>query len=141
MTKQKPHIVENQNNGDIRWVNEIAKLKKELLTLQQNNAKEKVIVEEQERVLVHEGIDHSWRFKPEMGYLDALDTCQTLKCIREAHKIPHKDIKYNFPHFFIAGYSKSASTSLYQYLNTHPETLPPKEKVIRCLIFLFLLHG
>lgn len=59
-------------------------------------------------------VDNSWRFTPEMTYLDALASCQTLKCIREAHKLPHGKAKYNFPHFFIAGYSKSASTSLYQ---------------------------
>jgi hypothetical protein len=97
-------------------------------------------------------VDQSWRFWPGATYLEALPNCQTLKCIREAHRLlPKRNISYNFPHFFIAGYSKSASTSIYQYatsctyvfsleytiiiimdlcrfLNTHPEILPPHEK-------------
>eukprot|EP00889_Picochlorum_renovo_P002794 jgi/Picre1/29824/NNA_005206.t1 len=74
-------------------------------------------------------VDQSWRFWPGATYLEALPNCQTLKCIREAHRLlPKRNISYNFPHFFIAGYSKSASTSIYQFLNTHPEILPPHEK-------------
>lgn len=61
-------------------------------------------------------VDQSWRFWPGATYLEALPNCQTLKCIREAHRLlPKRNISYNFPHFFIAGYSKSASTSIYQY--------------------------
>lgn len=97
-------------------------------------------------------VDQSWRFWPGATYLEALPNCQTLKCIREAHRqLPKRNISYNFPHFFIAGYSKSASTSIYQYaiihtnasicmnaplpwsgmcrfLNTHPEILASCEK-------------
>ena len=64
-------------------------------------------------------VDQAWRFWPGATYLEALPNCQTLKCIREAHRqLPKRNISYNFPHFFIAGYSKSASTSIYQYAMT-----------------------
>jgi len=56
----------------------------------------------------------SWRFPSDMPFLEALSTCETFKCITDAHKQPMDGIKYNFPHFMIAGWSKSATTSLYQ---------------------------
>lgn len=70
----------------------------------------------------------SWRFPADMPYLEALNTCETLKCVSDAHKQPKGAAKYNFPHFMIAGWSKSATTSLYQHLNDHPDILSPKEK-------------
>ena len=56
----------------------------------------------------------SWRFAPDTPFLDALATCETFKCLKEAHLQPRGVAKFNFPHFMIAGYSKSATTSLYQ---------------------------
>ncbi len=66
--------------------------------------------------------------EPGMTFLDAIKTCETFNCIREAHVLPKGNATYNFPHFIIAGYSKSATTSLYRYLNTHPAFMNPKKK-------------
>lgn len=74
------------------------------------------------------GKNMTWRFAPEVSFLEALPTCETLKCVRDAHLQPHGDARFNFPHFIIAGYSKSASTSLYKYLIHHPEVIVPKVK-------------
>ena len=74
------------------------------------------------------GKNMSWRFPKEMTFLEALPTCETFKCLRDAHLQPKGDAKYNFPHFIIAGYSKSASTSLYKYLIRHPDVVVPKKK-------------
>lgn len=68
------------------------------------------------------------RFPPDMTFLEALATCETFACIREAHLLPKGEAKFNFPQFMIAGYSKSATTSLFRYLNTHPSTMHPKKK-------------
>lgn len=75
------------------------------------------------------GNNMTWRFPPDLPYLDALKTCETLKCVRDAHAQPRQGKeKFNFPHFIIAGYSKSATTSLYKYLIHHPEVVVPKVK-------------
>ncbi|KAI8102861.1 hypothetical protein M9434_005653 [Picochlorum sp. BPE23] len=66
--------------------------------------------------------------EPGMTFLDAIKTCETFNCLREAHLLPKGNATYNFPHFIIAGYSKSATTSLYRYLNTHPAFMNPKKK-------------
>lgn len=72
-------------------------------------------------------------FGPNVTYLEGLATCESFKCVREAHDLPHGGLggqrpQFNWPHFFIAGYSKSATTSLYMYLNKHPQTSPPVTK-------------
>jgi hypothetical protein len=83
-------------------------------------------------------------FGPDVSYLEGLATCESFKCVREAHDLPRglpssshasqssgQDTslpQFNWPHFFIAGYSKSATTSLYVYLNKHPQTSPPVTK-------------
>ena len=43
------------------------------------------------------------------------ETCtgsDSLDCLTDAHKLPKGEARFNFPHFMIAGYSKSATTSL-----------------------------
>lgn len=70
----------------------------------------------------------NFRFKPDTPYLTALQTCETLKCLRDAHQQPKGEAKYNFPHFMIAGWSKCATTSLWKNLYSHPQTLAPREK-------------
>jgi hypothetical protein len=75
-----------------------------------------------------QGKNLSWRFPPDMPFLEALPTCETFKCVRDAHLQPRGEAKYNFPHFIIAGYSKSASTSLYKHLIRHPQVVVPKVK-------------
>lgn len=72
------------------------------------------------------------RFAPSenITFLEAIKTCETLACVKEAHMIPRKETetKFNFPHFMIAGYSKSATTTLHSYLLKHPKVLPPIKK-------------
>lgn len=107
--RSSKHVFKGKNNAEYEVkVSELErKVEKVMLT--------KMPVQQEQGAKVMGGVvDNSWRFTPGMTYLDALASCQTLKCIREAHKLPHGEAKYNFPHFFIAGYSKSASTSLYQ---------------------------
>ena len=70
----------------------------------------------------------SWRFPPSATFLEGLRGCETLDCVRDAHALPHGDARYNFPHFMIAGYSKSATTSLYSYLTRHPDIIKPAVK-------------
>ncbi len=72
--------------------------------------------------------DRSWRFPPSTTFLEGLRGCETLDCVRDAHTLPHGDARYNFPHFMIAGYSKSATTSLYSYLTRHPDIIKPSVK-------------
>ena len=83
-------------------------------------------------------------FGPNVTYLEGLATCESFKCVREAHDLPRAlprspgasaGTRFNWPHFFIAGYSKSATTSLYMYLNKHPQTSAPVTKgTIDCLV-------
>ena len=75
-----------------------------------------------------QGKNLSWRFPPDMTFLEALPTCETFKCVRDAHLQPRGGAKYNFPHFIIAGYSKSASTSVYKHLIRHPQVVVPMVK-------------
>lgn len=65
-----------------------------------------------------------------MTFLEAINTCETLACVKEAHTIPRQEneTKLNFPHFLIAGYSKAATTSLHLYLLKQPHVLPPIKK-------------
>eukprot|EP00889_Picochlorum_renovo_P004689 jgi/Picre1/31719/NNA_007070.t1 len=85
-------------------------------------------VQEDETKYITRGKNMTWRFPRDLPFLEALPTCETLKCVRDAHLQPRGDARFNFPHFIIAGYSKSASTSLYKYLIHHPEVIVPKVK-------------
>ncbi|WPT16805.1 hypothetical protein PSENEW3_00004813 [Picochlorum sp. SENEW3] len=85
-------------------------------------------VQEDETKYITRGKNMTWRFPRDLPFLEALPTCETLKCVRDAHLQPRGDARFNFPHFIIAGYSKSASTSLYKYLIHHPEIVVPKVK-------------
>lgn len=82
-------------------------------------------------------------FGPNVTFLEGIATCESFKCVQEAHELPRvattsahsraqpghvAQRQFNWPHFFIAGYSKSATTSLYVYLNKHPQTNPPVTK-------------
>lgn len=44
-------------------------------------------------------------------FLQALASCTTLKCVKEAHRLPRSPKQFNYPHFIIAGFQKSATTS------------------------------
>ena len=69
-------------------------------------------------------------FPPEKNitFLEAIKTCETFQCLREAHMLPRGNATFNYPHFMIAGYSKSATTSLHGYLSRHPNVLTPLKK-------------
>lgn len=60
--------------------------------------------------------------------VEALRGCQTLECVRTAHTRPPGPAKFNFPHFFIIGWQKTATTSLFAYLNRHPQVSRPRDK-------------
>ena len=79
------------------------------------------------------------RFGSNTTFLEGIKTCESFKCVKEAHLLPREGqfgagdgngtgTKFNFPHFLIAGYSKSATTSLYKHLNMHPQVLSPVKK-------------
>ena len=66
------------------------------------------------------------RFGSGTTFLEGLKTCESFKCVKEAHLLPREGqhgvgggngtrAHCNFPHFLIAGYSKSATTSLYKH--------------------------
>jgi hypothetical protein len=56
--------------------------------------------------------------------LKELAQCTTLECISKMH--PRlKGTKFNLPHFFIAGWQKCATTSVYKHLTRHPEIAKP----------------
>ncbi|KAL4513316.1 hypothetical protein Ndes2526B_g04995 [Nannochloris sp. 'desiccata'] len=63
------------------------------------------------------------------AFLKKVAECSTHECITEAHKMPRSTNIFNFPHFMIIGFQKSATTSLFKHLQEHPDLLPsiPKE--------------
>ncbi len=58
-------------------------------------------------------VDASRRFPPDMPFMQAIATCDSFECVRDAHRQPRKGARFNFPHFMIIGWQKSATTSLY----------------------------
>ncbi len=70
----------------------------------------------------------SWRFPAATPFLEALATCETFRCVRDAHLQPRGPAAFNYPHFMIAGWSKSATTSLHHYLAKHPGVKMPAKK-------------
>ncbi len=71
----------------------------------------------------------SGRWPAATPLLEALAGCDSLACVRDAHAQPRGGAgPFNFPHFFIAGWPKSATTTLYMHLNGHPAVLHPRTK-------------
>jgi hypothetical protein len=71
----------------------------------------------------------SGRWPAATPLLEALAGCDSLACVRDAHAQPRGAAgPFNFPHFFIAGWPKSATTTLYMHLNGHPAVLAPRTK-------------
>lgn len=56
------------------------------------------------------------RFPKDMNFTAALATCETLECVHDAHYQPRDGPRFNFPDFFIIGWQKTATTSLYSYV-------------------------
>ena len=47
-------------------------------------------------------------------FLDTLAQCHTIECLTRVHTMPRSDSIFNFPHFMILGFQKSATTSLFK---------------------------
>lgn len=60
--------------------------------------------------------------------VEAIRGCRTLPCINYAHSRGEGPATFNFPHFFIIGWQKTATTSLFHYLIRHPQINRPWEK-------------
>jgi hypothetical protein len=54
------------------------------------------------------------RFSTKVPFLKALATCEDLECVHDAHFQPKPDGVFNYPHFIIIGFQKSATTSLFK---------------------------
>ena len=54
------------------------------------------------------------RFPPGTPFLEALSTCDSLECLHDAHELEKEPGVFNFPHFLIIGFQKTATTSLYR---------------------------
>ena len=69
---------------------------------------------------------------PKSLFLEKLEICESLACLREAHALRQKaeegTTAFNFPHAILLGWQKSATTSLYQHLSDHPAVLASVEK-------------
>ncbi|PRW44571.1 sulfotransferase [Chlorella sorokiniana] len=64
------------------------------------------------------------------GRLELLHGCTDFRCLRAAHALPRGPGQaFNFPHFFVIGFPKCATTSLAAYLQRHPQAVEsnPKE--------------
>ena len=60
--------------------------------------------------------------------IEAIRGCQTFECLQMAHTRPPGPAKYNFPHFIMIGWQKTATTSIFAHLNFHPEISRPWDK-------------
>ena len=60
--------------------------------------------------------------------VEAIRGCRTFQCVKMAHTRPPGLAKFNFPHFLMIGWQKTATTSLFAHLNQHPEISRPWDK-------------
>lgn len=67
-------------------------------------------------------------FKKGTNYLEAIATCKTLRCIRDANRLDRDPEIFPFPLFIIIGFQKAATTSLYSHFTGHPQLLRPAVK-------------
>lgn len=72
--------------------------------------------------------DAATRKMGEGTFLKALEACNDMVCVREAHNLPRGETKFNFPHFLIIGFQKAATTSLHVHLGKHDAVLRPAHK-------------
>ena len=68
------------------------------------------------------------RARRSLDKVEAVRGCETLECLRIANNQPPGRSTFNFPHFIIAGWQKSATTSLHYHLVRHPSVSRPWEK-------------
>lgn len=60
--------------------------------------------------------------------LHEMSQCETFHCAIRAHDKLAGRTRFNFPHFFLIGWQKCATTSVNAYLRFHPQYLPGKLK-------------
>ncbi|KAI7842768.1 hypothetical protein COHA_003516 [Chlorella ohadii] len=71
----------------------------------------------------------SWQPQQQDSRLEVLRGCTSFACLGAAHALPHSPgERFNFPHFFILGFGKSATMSLAAYLGAHPQAVNPTPK-------------
>ena len=68
------------------------------------------------------------RARRSLDRVEAVRGCDTFECLRVAHEKPAGKATFNFPHFMIVGFQKSATTSLHYHLVRHPSIARPWEK-------------
>ena len=57
-----------------------------------------------------------------------LQWCQSYECVQTQHELLKGKTRFNFPHFFLIGWQKCATTSINSLLRRHPEFLPGWQK-------------
>lgn len=62
-------------------------------------------------------------------YQLALQGCSDLLCLQRASALDRHPGQFMFPHFFIVGWQKCATTSLFFHLSQHPAVLQSSQKV------------
>jgi hypothetical protein len=53
--------------------------------------------------------------------LEYLRRCHSFACVKKAHGYLNGRTRFNFPHFFLAGWQKCATTSVNAYFRHHPQ--------------------
>lgn len=62
-------------------------------------------------------------------YQQAVAKCQDIPCLTDAGRLPMHPGQFRFPHFFIVGWQKCATTALFGNLINHPQVLSATIKV------------
>lgn len=57
-----------------------------------------------------------------------LKDCRSYSCLQEVHAVTRGRTAFNFPHFFLIGWQKCATTSINHHLRAHPQFLPGVRK-------------
>ena len=60
--------------------------------------------------------------------LTGLANCRSYRCIKRHHHRLKGKTPFNFPHFFLVGFQKCATTSINGHLRKHPQYLPGIQK-------------
>lgn len=111
------------------------------IVLKISNADEEQAIEREAALAAMMGIRHgdevttaapidktAIRARRSLDRVEAVRGCATFECLRVAHEKPAGKAKFNFPHFMIVGFQKSATTSLHYHLVRHPNVARPWEK-------------
>ncbi|PSC67215.1 hypothetical protein C2E20_9098 [Micractinium conductrix] len=61
-------------------------------------------------------------------YLQAVAQCHNITCLSQAARQRRDPGQFLFPHFFVVGWQKAATTSLFFHLRTHPQLVAAWEK-------------